>query len=140
MVLITLYKKLVKDSKPTGKVSTQRQPCQHQGNTSFNSDIGLTTAFGNELSPPEVLDAQKHSERYASDDAASCSICKDEKKAMRIYRMKLMGGLFFPFLVQTLDSTIIAGALTFIASDFSLHILQIIPEILLTFFQINLAS
>lgn len=30
-----------------------------------------------------------------------------------------MIGLFFPFLVQTLDSTIIAGALTFIADDFS---------------------
>jgi MFS family permease len=37
---------------------------------------------------------------------------------MKHYRRRLMLGLFFPFLVQSLDVTIIAGALPFIASDF----------------------
>lgn len=35
------------------------------------------------------------------------------------YRWKLVLGLFLPFSVQALDLTIIAGALPFIASDFS---------------------
>jgi hypothetical protein len=43
----------------------------------------------------------------------------EEKKAMRIYRAKLIGGLFFPFSVQALETTIIAAALPYIASDFS---------------------
>jgi len=38
---------------------------------------------------------------------------------MRIYRRKLIAGLFLPFSVQALETTIIAGALPFIASDFS---------------------
>lgn len=44
---------------------------------------------------------------------------KEEKKAQRIYRLKLVVGLFLPFSVQALETTIIAGALPFIASDFS---------------------
>jgi len=44
---------------------------------------------------------------------------KEEKRAMRIYRRKLIAGLFLPFSVQALETTIIAGALPFIASDFS---------------------
>ena len=47
------------------------------------------------------------------------SISKEEARAANIYRWKLMIGLFFPFSVQALDTTIIAGALPFIASDFS---------------------
>jgi hypothetical protein len=41
-----------------------------------------------------------------------------KKRAAGHYRRRLMAGLFFPFLVQSLDVTIIAGALPFIASDF----------------------
>ncbi len=42
-----------------------------------------------------------------------------EKKRSRIYRYKLVFGLMAPFTLQALDTTIIASALPFIASDFS---------------------
>lgn len=44
---------------------------------------------------------------------------KEEKKAMRLYRWKLVAGLFLPFSLQALETTVLAGAYPFIASDFS---------------------
>jgi hypothetical protein len=49
---------------------------------------------------------------------APCAVCKDEKRAARRYRWKLIAGLFFPATVQALDTTIIASALPFIGSEF----------------------
>lgn len=65
---------------------------------------------------------------------------KDEARAARIYRFKIIGGLFLPFLVQSLDTTIIAGALPFIASDFSMSMIFSRCETLLTYCQINSPS
>lgn len=48
----------------------------------------------------------------------ACSTCADEKVAMKKYRRRLMAGLVLPFSLQSLDITIISGALPFIASDF----------------------
>ncbi|KAG4421958.1 hypothetical protein IFR04_004937 [Cadophora malorum] len=48
-----------------------------------------------------------------------CVVCKEKKNAMTKYRWKLMIGLCFPFMVQALDTTLIAGAASFIASDFN---------------------
>ena len=42
-----------------------------------------------------------------------------EKKRRRKYRLKLLLGLFAPFALSALDTTIIASALKFIAEDFS---------------------
>lgn len=47
------------------------------------------------------------------------TISAGEKRASRIYRWKLVAGLFLPFSLQALETTIVAGALPFIASDFS---------------------
>ena len=47
------------------------------------------------------------------------TISKEEKRAAKIYRWKLIAGLSLPFAVQALETTIVAGALPFIASDFS---------------------
>ncbi|KAJ5088532.1 Major facilitator superfamily domain general substrate transporter [Penicillium angulare] len=44
---------------------------------------------------------------------------KAEKKRRRTYRFKLILGLFGPFLLQSLDTTIIASALPYIAKDFN---------------------
>lgn len=41
-----------------------------------------------------------------------------EKKRRRIYRWKLIAGLFGPFALQALDTTIIASALSDIATEF----------------------
>jgi MFS family permease len=61
-----------------------------------------------ELPMPDDIQASKN----------SCPTCKGEKREARRYRWLLIGGLFFPFMVQSLDATIIASALPFIASDF----------------------
>lgn len=42
-----------------------------------------------------------------------------EKKRRRSYRWKIILGLFLPFTLQALDTTIIASAVVFIADDFS---------------------
>src|SRR6202012_866969 len=42
-----------------------------------------------------------------------------EKKKRRKYRLKIILGLVAPFALQSLDTTIIASALPFIAKDFS---------------------
>lgn len=47
---------------------------------------------------------------------------KAEQRRRRSYRWKIVIGLFAPFTLQSLDTTIIASALPFIASDFSKHI------------------
>lgn len=44
---------------------------------------------------------------------------KAEQRRKRAYRWKIVIGLFAPFTLQSLDTTIIASALPFIASDFS---------------------
>jgi hypothetical protein len=41
-----------------------------------------------------------------------------EKKRRRTYRWKIILGLFAPFCLQSLDTTIIASALPYIAEDF----------------------
>lgn len=46
---------------------------------------------------------------------------KAEQRRRRVYRWKIVVGLFAPFTLQSLDTTIIASALPFIASDFSKH-------------------
>ncbi|KAK5172735.1 uncharacterized protein LTR77_002855 [Saxophila tyrrhenica] len=44
---------------------------------------------------------------------------KQEKSAMRRYRWRLIAGLFIPASIQALNTTMLAGALPFIASDFN---------------------
>ena len=46
-----------------------------------------------------------------------------EKKHRRKYRLRIILGLFLPFTLQALDTTIIASALKFIADDFSQSLL-----------------
>ncbi|KAG9239508.1 major facilitator superfamily domain-containing protein [Amylocarpus encephaloides] len=48
-----------------------------------------------------------------------CEICENKRKAMRKYRFKIVLGLCLPYVVQSLDTTIIAGALSTIASEFN---------------------
>jgi hypothetical protein len=117
-----IYKKFIKKSSQAPKASTRHEPCIHQRNASATSDAGLMSFPGhpreshelNEFSPKE---AEKN-RQFSHDAKSDCDICKEEKKAMKHYRRRLMAGLFFPFLVQSLDVTIIASALPFIASDF----------------------
>lgn len=43
----------------------------------------------------------------------------EQKKAARNYRWRLIMGLLLPSILEALDTTIIAAALSFIASEFS---------------------
>lgn len=116
--MLVKQKSAGKSEKTPGK---PRQ-CQHQRNTSFNSDVELTSALNKTFLAPSSSNGpnlHKRSESYAAIDTVSCDVCKDEKRATSKYRWKLMAGLFFPFWTQTLDSTMIAGAVSFIASDFT---------------------
>lgn len=53
---------------------------------------------------------------------------KAEQRRKRVYRWKIVIGLFAPFTLQSLDTTIIASALPFIASDFSKQICHPIQQ------------
>lgn len=48
-----------------------------------------------------------------------CQVCKKQKHDTRVYRWKLIAGLCLPFILATLDLTIVATALPSIASHFS---------------------
>lgn len=51
-------------------------------------------------------------------NSSKCEICRREKHDARIYRWKLIVGLLAPYLLASLDLTIVATALPFIASHF----------------------
>jgi hypothetical protein len=107
------------------KESGNAKPCIHQRNVSQISEAKLAPFAGqgreshelNELNglPPKEAESNH---QHTPDTTSVCDICKENKKIMTRYRRRLMLGLFFPFLVQSFDITIIAGALPFIASDF----------------------
>lgn len=116
-------------SDPSSKTQkSSKQACEHQRPFSILSE-GFTELdeFSNHTrnnTADELISSGGPTSRRtefdnASQDIGGCSICRSEKKAMTKYRIKLFVGLFFPFLVQSLDTTIIAGASAFIASDFS---------------------
>jgi hypothetical protein len=109
-----IYKKYFKKDSSQQKPPSQAPSCNHQRSTSDGSEIPLTELHaGQEKNAPREID-----KNFRSDGGASCEVCQYEKKALKKYRWKLIIGLFLPFLVQSLDSTIIAGALPYIASDF----------------------
>jgi hypothetical protein len=54
----------------------------------------------------------------ARDSKGRCQICRQEQLAARRYRVRLIIGIFFPFALQALDTTIVASALSRVASEF----------------------
>lgn len=48
-----------------------------------------------------------------------CASCKAQRRSQLIYRWKIILGLFLPFAICSLDVTIIASALPWIADDFN---------------------
>ena len=68
-----------------------------------------------------VVASNKESESIEKQKATPEQIA--EKRQRTIYRWKIIIGLFSPFCLQALDTTIIASALPYIAEDFSEFIL-----------------
>lgn len=122
------------------KKKSPSQPCAHQRNTSKTPETSLQHSdppktetpgglnpstseapaeqIGNENQLDQKILNESPESKGAQAGNSPCSVCKAEKRAARRYRWLLITGLFFPFTVQALDATIIAGALPFIASDF----------------------
>jgi hypothetical protein len=96
--------------------------CGHQRDISLDT-LGMPADLSDFSNSPQLkgdgakeLAADKP--QVATGEMGPCQQCKQEKRTARIYRWKLIAGLFLPFTVQALDTTIVAGALPFIASDF----------------------
>lgn len=78
-----------------------------RGLTASSDGLGVPAPY-----EPSPIAAQDETEpEQMADDRA-------EKKRRRTYRLKIILGLFLPFALQALDTTIIASALKFIAEDF----------------------
>lgn len=93
--------------------SGKKHDCIHRRQESQTSESAMElTAYPGD--PPDI-----HEKTDMVDMSSPCAECQEAKRAARRYRWRIITGLFVPFLVQSLDVTIIAGALPFIASDFS---------------------
>jgi hypothetical protein len=79
--------------------------CEHQRNSGMSLHLHDLNEAGELKTPSEKVE--------------TCTICMEEKRRMTIYRRRLIAGLALPFMIQSFDTTIIAGAVTTIASDFS---------------------
>jgi hypothetical protein len=79
--------------------------CEHQRNPEAGLYLG------------DMNDAGKGKGHH--EETGTCAICALEQKAMKNYRRRLIVGLALPFTIQSLDTTVVAGAITTIASDFS---------------------
>ncbi|KAH6847721.1 hypothetical protein B0I37DRAFT_431517 [Chaetomium sp. MPI-CAGE-AT-0009] len=85
-----------------------------RGLTASSDDPGIPTPY--DLSPLAATS------NHASPDEAKPKETPEEraeKKRRRKYRLRIILGLFLPFTLQALDTTIIASALKFIAEDFN---------------------
>ncbi len=65
----------------------------------------------------ELQHERPSTERFLSEDQIAAD--KAAKSVTRRYRWRLIAGLFIPASVQAINTTMIAGALPFIASDFN---------------------
>ena len=92
------------------QVSKPYELCVHQRDIIQAQSLELS-----ELSSAPHEKVQDEAKEIAN---GPCVLCKDEKRAATKYRWKLVAGLCLPFAIQALDTTIVAGALPFIASDF----------------------
>jgi hypothetical protein len=107
-----IYKKYFK------KTPSEPRPCVHQQASASGSSPETISSDEHAFEAPDANGVGKYGDKTSTLDGSQCSICREEAHRMTVYRRKLMLGLLFPFLVQSLDSTIIAGAVPFIASDF----------------------
>jgi hypothetical protein len=124
MATIFLYKKFFKETSNEPKQPKQKRLCIHQRTSDNASDV-VQELSSFHRDPSDNQDSHEKVPTSHIDGPPisgvriPCDICKQDKKAKRVYRQKLILGLFLPFIIQGLDTTIIAGALPFIASDFS---------------------
>lgn len=97
------------------------KPCKHRSNRlDFTSEQDSAILLESLLRNSEGREGTESQSQTGILYDGPCTLCAEEKKALRRYRWRLTAGLMLPYMVQSLDLTIIAGALPYIASDFSM--------------------
>lgn len=102
------------------KPVTETKPCPHSRpfqvelRSRASVENARTSSQGSTIEEDRVLVPQ---DLPKSDE--KCQVCKKQKHDARVYRWKLIAGLCLPFILATLDLTIVATALPSIASHFS---------------------
>lgn len=102
-------------------------PCSHQLRAR-NETIGSAGVFRDlgqsDLNAPSQIQLKSSSQNDSQKPQDSCQICKKKNHDSRVYRWKLVCGLFLPYVLASLDLTIVASALPFIASHFGMFLLH----------------
>ncbi|PIG83792.1 MFS multidrug transporter [Aspergillus arachidicola] len=102
------------------KPVTEKNPCPHSRpfqvelRARVSVENARTSSQGSIIEEDRVLVPQGLPK---SDE--KCQVCKKQKHDARVYRWKLIAGLCLPFILATLDLTIVATALPSIASHFN---------------------
>ncbi|KAF4152313.1 hypothetical protein CNMCM6069_002250 [Aspergillus lentulus] len=109
-----IYNKTLTPSKSGGE---QKPLCQHRLQSSqaaAAADDGLSTERTSIKTEDQHILPQS-----APDDDGKCHLCQQRQRHDRIYRWKLICGLTLPYILSTLDLTIVATAVPSIASHFN---------------------
>jgi hypothetical protein len=105
-------------TRPRSKSGGEKKPkplCQHR--LQLSQSAPADDASSNERTSLKTED-QSILPQSASQDGP-CHLCQQQRRHDRIYRWKLICGLTLPFILSTLDLTIVATAVPTIASHFS---------------------
>lgn len=89
--------------------STTRPQEQPSTDEDFRNDSTISATVKNEKTTHD---------NEAVNESKAAELSAEEKSATRKYRWRVIGGIFFPMLAWSLNKTMIAVALPFIASDF----------------------
>ena len=112
--MIYLYKKY-KAKKAASNVAQEQQIPEHEKDSSQPNEVKIED--NKSKSEPEIS-----GERSGAGKVAQTPISTEtaaEKRRRRIYRWKLVISLFLPAFLAAIDTTVVATALTTIASHFS---------------------
>lgn len=119
-----IYNKTRTRSKSGG----ERKPlCQHRLRSS-QSAPARDDASSQERASIKTED-QHILPQSAPEDDGPCHLCQQQRRHDRIYRWKLICGLTLPYILSTLDLTIVATAVPIIASHFSTFPIPYIPSL-----------
>ncbi|PYH96397.1 MFS multidrug transporter [Aspergillus ellipticus CBS 707.79] len=103
--MIKAFRYISQKTKNSPKPPVSEQPCAHRPQW-------------HELESPNGRDSPSIESPLAS-PTKKCSLCKEQKHNERVYRLKLIAGLSLPFILSSLDLTIVATATSTIASHFN---------------------
>ncbi|GFF29993.1 uncharacterized MFS-type transporter C16A3.17c [Aspergillus udagawae] len=109
-----IYNKARTRSKSGGE---EKPLCQHRLRSSQSvpaADGGLSTERTSITTEDQHILPQS-----APEDDGPCHLCQQQRRHDRIYRWKLICGLTLPYILSTLDLTIVATAVPSIASHFN---------------------